>query len=203
MPRKRIPFVAASLALIALLVIGCSDSSPSKPEEEELYFGDLTEREDIIRNLVLSYREKDIAEYSRLLLRAEDTFGGSTYPNEYYWYHQPYEIMIEDYLTREEDIGCTGNIFLAAQGTPAKPEHPVIERLVLQLTDGTFSPVDSLFGEPCEDCWSTEREYYLRLELGGDMTINSSYHLLLYIVPVDGEGTKIYKVAQANDVYAD
>lgn len=196
------PFVAAaSLALIVLLAVGCSDDSPSKPEQEEADFGDLTEREDIIRNLVLSYREKDIVQYSRLLLGAEETYGGSAYPTDYYWYHQPYAVQGEDYLTREEDIGCTNNIFLAAMGTPASTGHPVIEKLILQLTDGAFSPVDSLFGELCEDCWYTEREYYLHLELEGDMTVISEDHIQLYIVPVDGEGTKIYKIAIAMDTY--
>jgi len=190
---------APLLALALILSAGCEDSSPSKPDPEPAQFEDLTEREDVIHNLVLSYSEHNIEEYSKLLLRADDAYGGSTYQSGYIWYNQPGVIVGEEYISREEDIARTGNIFLAATGAPAKPEHPEIYGLHLSITDGAFSAIDSLFGGPCEDCWFTERGYNLFLELGTpDLQALDNVHF--YIVPVDGGGTKIYKIAIAKDV---
>jgi hypothetical protein len=192
--RSCVPF----LALVLILVTGCEDSSPSKPDPEPAQFEDLTERGDVIHNLILSYSEKNIEEYSKLLLRADDTYGGSIYPSGYIWYNQPGVIVGEEYISREEDIARTTNIFLAASGTPAKPEHPEILGLHLDILNGTFSAIDSLFGEPCEDCWFTERGYNLFLEMG-ETDFQALDNVQFYIVPVDEGGTKIYKIAVAKD----
>ncbi len=187
--------------LLLFHLVGCSESGTSRPEPETVVFEDLTEREDVIHNLVLSYQEKDIAQYSKLLLMPDDTYNGSAYPNGYYWYHQPGAVGPEEYLTGEEDLSCTGYIFLAANGTPAKPTHPVIFHLDLALTEGSWSPLSELWGEPCEDCWYTERQYDIFLEMG-DPDLHGTDNVQFYIVPVDEDGKKIYKIAVAKDILA-
>ncbi len=190
------------LPVFLLCMFGnCGDSGTSRPEPETVVFEDLTEREDIIHNLVLSYREQDIDEYSKLLLRDNDTYNGSSYAGGYLWYHQPGAVGGEEYLTGEEDLLCTNNIFLAANGSPSKPEHPVIFHLDLALTEGTWAPVDSLFGDVCVDCWYTERQYNIFLEMG-ELDLHSTDNVQLYIVPVDEDGKKIYKIAVAKDILA-
>jgi hypothetical protein len=190
------------LASFLFLLVGCDDSGTSRPEPETVTFEDLTEREDIIHNLVLSYREKDINEYSKLLLRTNDTYSGSTYASGYIWYHQPGAVGSEEDLTGEEDLFCTNHIFLAASGTPVKPEHPIIYGLTLAIYSGTWSAVDSLFGEECEDCWYTERQYYIFLEMVAT-DLHRTDNVQFYIVPVDEDGKKIYKIAVAKDIHAE
>ena len=197
---------AAFLLLIASLFYlpGCGDSGTSRPEPdpEPVVFEDLTEREHVIDNLVLSYQERNIDEYSKLLLGDNDSYNGSTYASGYYWYHQPGAVGPEEYLTGEEDLLCTSYIFLAANGTPAKPIHPVILLLCLDLTEGVWAPVDSLFGDGCEDCWYTERQYDIFLEMG-ENDLHGTDNVQFYIVPVDEGGKKIYKIAIAKDIYAE
>jgi hypothetical protein len=200
---RTIPGWGKLLLLISFLFLlgGCDDSGTSRPEPETVTFEDLTEREDIIHNLVLSYQEKDIDEYSKLLLRTNDNYNGSTYASGYIWYHQPGAVGSEEYLTGEQDLFCTNYIFLAASGTPVKPEHPIIYGLTLDIYSGAWSAVDSLFGEECEDCWYTERQYYIFLEMG-ESDLHGTDIVQFYIVPVDEDGKKIYKIAVAKDILA-
>ncbi len=153
----------------------------------------------MIVNLELSYQEKNFNEYSKLILRTDDTYNGSTYADGYYWYNQQGAVGTEAYILANEDLSRTQNMFLAASGTPAKPEHPPIYGLTLELTEGSWSPIDTVFNEPCEDCWYTERGYNLFLEMG-ETDLQGLDNVQFYIVPVDEGGKKIYKIAVAVDV---
>ena len=204
MRRSRLPAYGLILMLALILVAGCLTDPEKKetPTEETPEFRDLTAKDDVIYNLLLSYKEKDITEYSRLLLNNGDAYNGSTYPASYYWYNQPEAEGLDEYIPREDDIACTNNIFLAAKGTPAKPEHPAIARLILTITEGSWAPVAEIFGQTCEDCWFTEREYLVVLAFGED-DIFGNEQVQFYIVPVDEGGTKIYKLAVAKDVHVE
>jgi hypothetical protein len=90
-------------------------------------------------------------------------------------------------------------MFLAAKGTPAKPEHPVIDKLQLGIHDGTWAEVDSLWGEPCEDCWYTMRQYNVSVIIGHD-TIYGDHLVQFYVVPVWACDVTEYRIAQAFDV---
>lgn len=202
---KSIPRRTASLIgiLVLLYSYGCilsPEEDPAPYEREPVEFMDQTEREHVITNLVLSYREKYYPAYEKLILTAEDTYNGSPYPfAPYYWYNQPGAVGEEDYILDLDDLARTQNLFLAAQGMPAKQDHPVIYRLTIELTEGSWSPVNELGGEPCEDCWLTERQYDIFLEMG-ETDIHAADNVQFYIVPVDFEGTKIYKIAVAQDI---
>jgi hypothetical protein len=201
--------ISRRVALWASIVIlvysfGCilsPQEDPAPIDRDPVEFKDLTEKEHVIINLVYAYQEKDFGEYSKLLLRTDDTYNGSTYPNGYYWYNQPGAVGQEDFILASEDLPRTQNMFLAAEGTPAKETHPAIYRLTLQLTEGSWSPVGELWGEPCEDCWYTERQYDIFLEMG-EPDLHGTDNVQFYIVPVDEEGKKIYKIAVAKDILA-
>ncbi len=107
---------------------------PGRPAEDTAEFRALTSPENLIYNLVLSYDELNITEYSRLLLNTSD----GVYGKEYYWYFQEEDVIGpgEEYLDRVADITRTGNMFLAAMGTPTKLEHPLIDKLQLEIRDG-------------------------------------------------------------------
>jgi hypothetical protein len=185
--------------------VGCilsPQEDPAPPSSDPIEFKDLTEKEDVITNMLLSYQAKDYEPYMQLLLRPEDTYNGSTYANGYYWYNQPGAVGTELSILLGADLERTFNMFRAAEGDPVdKENHPVIYRLTLTLTEGSWSPITELWGEPCEDCWYTERQYDIFLEAG-----QTDYHgfdnVQFYIVPVDEDGKKIYKIAVAKDVLA-
>jgi len=61
--------------------------------------------------------------------------------------------------------------------------------------------VAEIFGEPCEDCWFTERSYNIELTIGPGESILGEHNVQYYIVPVNEGGLKIYKIAIAKDVY--
>jgi hypothetical protein len=185
-----------SLLAAALFVYGCSDnSSPSGTVEEEAEFRALTSPENLIYNLVLSYQELNITEYSKLLLNSTDGYG-----HEYIFILQPGDVLPgEEWLGRATDITRTNNMFLAAKGTPAKPEHPMIDELSLDIDPAVWSAIDSLWGEPCSDCWTTSRDYEIKIKVGED-EIRGIGEVDFYIVPVQVGDVTEYRIAFAIDV---
>lgn len=196
---------AAGICIATLLYsFGCilsPQEDPAPPIKDPVVFEDLTEKEDVITNILLSHRERNIDEYAKLLLKPEDTYNGSTYADGYYWYNQEGNEGLPEFDLRDDDITATGNLFLAAKGTPAKPDHLVLEDLTLFIPEGSWSPVAEIFGEPCEDCWFTERSYDIKLILGPGESIEGLHNVQYYIVPVDEGDLTIYKIAVAKDVF--
>ena len=196
-------------ALLTIIVMlsysyGCilsPQEDPAPDDREPFVFKDLTEREDVIYNLYGSYQEKNFGEYSKLLLMPDDTYNGSTYANGYYWYNQPGAVGGEDFILAADDLVRTQYLFLAAAGTPAKETHPPINRMTLTITEGSWSPISEIWGQPCEDCWYTERQYDIFLEMG-ETDLSGTDNVQFYIVPVDEGGKKIYKIAVAKDILA-
>ena len=201
---KRISRHAATWISIVILLYssGCilsPQEDPAPPDKDPVEFMDLTEKEHVIVNMLLCHQEKNITEFSKLLLKADDTYNGSTYADGYYFYNQEGDAGLPVFNLRDEDIRLVNNLFLAAKGTPFKEDHQVIDRLTLTLTEGSWSPVTEIFSEPCEDCWFTQREYVIKL-FYGENSIEGWHNVQYYIVPVDEGGTKIYKIAVAKDV---
>ena len=192
------------ISIIALTYsYGCilsPQEDPAPPDNNETAeFMDLTEREHVITNLVLSYSERNISEFSKLLLKVDDTYNGSTYGDGYYWYNQEGAEGLEVYILRDVEINLTGNMFLAALETPAKEDHQVLDDLTLDIDPGSWMSVTEIFDEPCEDCWFTERPYELEITYGENKKL--AYHnVQFYIVPVDEGDLTIYKIAIAKDI---
>ncbi|MCK4350310.1 MAG: hypothetical protein KAX13_05590 [Candidatus Krumholzibacteria bacterium] len=190
----------ACIVLLAtvLLAAGCGDEgSPVTPEEDTAVFKTLTIPENLIYNLVLSYDELNIEEYAKLLL---NTYDGD-YGQEYCWYNQTEDAgnLGEVSYRRDEEIERTGNMFQAAKGTPVKPEHPIIDELEFVIYNETRTAVDSLWGEPCEDCWMTERGYFIKIRIGDD-SIYGDDKVFFYVVPVQEGDVTTYRIALAIDV---
>lgn len=198
----RHPGKTALLVAVAIILsysFGCILS----PEEEArpnprppVRFAVLTAPDSLIYNLVLAYQELHIEEYSKLLLDTDD--GG--YGQEYYWKNQLEDVgnLEEESYPRAIDITRTGNLFQAAKTVPIKPEHPIIDSYELTIYPGTWSPTDSLWGEPCEDCWETERGYYIELKLGEDR-ITADHRVRFYVVPIQVDDVTEYRIAVAED----
>ena len=197
-PRKTALLVA--ITIIFSYSFGCILS----PEEEirpnprpPADFAALTTPDSLIYNLDLAYAELNIEEYSKLFLRTDD----GDYGQEYYWFNQTedVEILGEESYSRDGEITRTGNLFQAAKGAPVKPEHPVIDSYELNIDPGTWTPTDSLWGEPCEDCWETLRDYYIKINLGED-NITGDDRVWFYVVPIQVGDVTEYRIAIAKDI---
>ena len=157
MNRNTIRSSVALLLMSALLFsFGCINDpkeAPLPPPAESKY-GDLTEKEHTIGNLVLSYTHRDIEHYSELLHQ------------DYIWYLQAgdYEPSEDNYFLRQKDINMTRNMFLAANGQYA----PIIDKLALVIDPGNWYPVSKIGERDCEDgeFWQTERGYRITVGIG-------------------------------------
>ncbi len=150
-------------ALVIILVAGllaatgCILDPKEDPEPDPVpppEWGDLTEREHTLGNLVLSYTHRDIEHYSELL------------HDDYLWYLQAgdYEPGQDNYFFRQPDINMTRNMFLAANGQ----YEPVIDKLTLDIDPADWYPVPKIGERDCEDgeCWQTERGYRITVGIG-------------------------------------
>lgn len=184
--------------LTSLLYVGCIlDPKPDKnppnigPTKD---FKPLTEKENVVYNLVLSYERKDITHYEELL------------HDDYVWYNQQRDVELgkEEKYLKDEDVRIVANIFNAANGQP-KPGQKPIDKLSLTIPvyddpDRYWtSYTDSIGGEPCEDCWQTTREYDMEVNIG-DKTLLAHDNIMFIIVPVHEEGVKKYKILFAYDL---
>lgn len=191
---------------IVMLTYSCGcilspQEDPAPPDKDPVVFMDLTEKEHVIINLVLSYQEKRYDKYSELILTTTDRYNGQPYSDSYYWYNQPGAVGTEEYILGDQDIQRTYYMFKACV-VPEKDTHPHIDKLTLTITEGSWSPVIELYGEPCEDCWFTERQYQIELDLGEDQIIGYD-NVQFYIVPVDEGDLTIYKIGVAKDILAE
>ncbi len=193
-----------ALLVAVIIILSYSFGCILSPEEEirpnpnpPPDYKDLTIPENLIHNLVVSYQNLNDVKYGELLLKTDD----GSYEEEYFFKFQIDDVVTggEEYLDRKTDLTRTGNLFLAAKGTPAKPEHPIIDKYGLNIDPGTWQGVDSLWGEPCEDCWYTSRGYYIFIEYGGDR-IYGDDQVEFYVVPIQEGDVTTYRIAIANDV---
>jgi hypothetical protein len=146
---------------------------------------DLTDKEGILQNLLLAYTDRNIDRFAELL------------HDEYLFYLQEGDYMPGEspYLTRQEDIQCTTNMFLAASGQ----YEPRIDRLELRLDDGVWSSVSEIGGEPCEDCWMTQRHYSLLVGIN-EVTYIANDIAVFCIKPAGPDEDSGYKILRIFDV---
>jgi hypothetical protein len=182
-------------AAAALFILGCSDNSVQTPRDDhfETYrnYKSLAERENLIYNLMLCYREHNLPRYEELL-----------HP-DFIWYNQHQDVSggLPEFYTKSEDSLITRNMFLAAENIYSDPKL-WIDKLELQIAQpGTWTPVAEINGTPRTDCWETTRDYYLVLVMtGGDVTYIANDKARFVVVPVDLNGNKIYKIIQCEDL---
>lgn len=184
----------AALLLISFLLFaaGCvlspdDNKTPAKTTDQ---FKSLTDKENVIYNLALSYNKADIAHYEELL-----------HP-DYTWYFQSADLArgLPVFWTREQDVSATANIFRSVRGQNSNPEMN-LDKIELEITAGSWSPVDSVAGAPCSDCWMTTRQYSLTcLTSGGQNGFTGNDMVQLIVVPVGDEWQKVYKIWRMQDI---
>ncbi len=169
---RRNAFLAGLLLMGAAALAGCSDSTEGPPNQPSP-FGDLTDKEHCIQNLVASYKMRRIGEYEKIL------------DPEYVWFGSKWGIVGDetDILDYAEDV----------EGTELLFEGTVV--LDLDVAGGTWSAVERIGDQPCTGCWETERWYHAEMQFAGDGTIYISNNLIKFIVvPFDEGGTTKYRI---------
>lgn len=165
-------FLAVMLLVAVAALVGCSDSTEG-PSDHLSPYGDLTDREHCIQNLVVSYKMRRIDEYEKIL------------SPDYIWYGSKWGIVGEetDVLDYAEDVDGTELLFERAVG------------LDLDIDGGSWSAVEKIGEQPCTDCWETERGYHCEIQFPGDDTIYiSQHHVKFIVVPFDEGGTTKYRI---------
>jgi hypothetical protein len=187
--RAAVRLAGVGLCLAAIALLGCSDTT--KPKITPPRYKETVEKETVIRNLVLSYKDANIEQFTKLL------------HEDYTWYNQESDVVtlhLPEFYTRAEEIEKTGNMFLAAQH-----KHPDaaknLDKLELELQPGDWTQVFEFEGNPSEDCWETTREYSLLLIMdGGSMTLVAGGLVKLTIISVPVDGTNVYRIIRADDL---
>jgi hypothetical protein len=179
----------ATVASIAasLLVLGCSED-PAKPKVAPPRYPETTSPEILIDNLLLSYQDRDIGQFEKLL-----------HP-DYVWFNQ-WGVSPES-LTRAEDIAITRNMFLAVQHS-----HPNknlwLDQLKLELEPPKpWNAVTDIGGVPCAGCYETTRIYLVTaMTAGGDITYLPTDFIQIFVAPVQANGTTVYRIIRMDDIH--
>lgn len=189
---NRIRFAFLALAAFALIASsGCilsPDEEAPTPQPKPTY-KPLTEKENLIYNLVMCYQEHNITRYEELL-----------HP-DFIWYNQVGSA--NEYNERTDDVKMTQGLFQAAEGTHPNPALKV-DKLTLwidQTPTNQWYTISDINGVPCEDCWETTRAYQITAVMdGGDKTLLGEDGIKFIAIGVDQNGTKIYQIIRADDI---
>ena len=175
--QKRIT-AALLIALIFLFAASCKED-PASPQKEtpDIDWPSMTERDDVIRTVLLAYDNprsaESMARYGDVLhsmyffrLRATDVEPGGS-----------------PIITRAEDIQSTEWIF---------ESHTM---LLLEIPEaGAWDPAPEIEGEPCDNCWVTTRQYYVQAQFGDDTVIYQSApdraFVTVIAAPDEGDSSK-------------
>jgi hypothetical protein len=174
-------------AAAALLVLGCSDD-PAQPKVTAPRYPETTSPEIVIDNLLLSYQDRNIEQFERLL------------HEDYIWYHQAG--MTPEFCTRSEDINMTLSMFLAVQH--AHPNKNLwLDQLKLELEPPRpWNPVTDIGGFACAGCFETMRIYVVTaMTAGGDITYLPSDFIQIFVAPVEVNGTTVYRIIRMDDIH--
>jgi len=189
---KNTAMLMVFLFLFSFVGSGCilSPEDDKIPPKVDDVYGDLTSKDHVITNLVKSYNEANIDEYTKII------------HDDYIWYNQAKDVAggAEEFVLRDEDVASTGNLFQAKNGTYPDPSK-LVDKLELKLYTGSWESISEFEGSPCEDCWQTTREYYITVQMnGGDLTYIGNDLVKLTVVPVTVGDKKLYKLRRMDDI---
>ncbi len=155
----------AALPLLLITVLLAPQSCIFDPKEnpddrpaDPIVWPDMTERDDVIKMVVLCYENPKEAEavsrYNALL------------ESGYFFKFAEGDVEPGDptIMERVVDIKSTEGIF----------EYETMLELSIIPEVGQWYPYPETWGEPCENCHSTERQYFIRAQFGEGGTISQS-----------------------------
>jgi hypothetical protein len=174
--------VSCALTILLVFSLGCI-FNPKPDDEPEIIdpveWPELTEKEDVVEYLLLTYEERDETRYGDLL-----------HP-QYIWYMQPRDAEELNLPTLDYERDVAGTTYL----------FDVSVMLDLEIDPGTWLEIEAVGEEPCPGCWQTDRVYRIQVQLPGDETIYTGHDLVkLIVVPVEEDGKTKYKIRWAYDI---
>ena len=155
MLKAALPLLLITAMLAAPSCIFDPKEDPIIPTPDPIVWPDMTSRDDVIKTVVLTYGNRKIGESTakyNALLHSQYFFGlapGDVDPGD------------PPILTRAQDIASTEWLF--------SDETTVLD---LEITPevGSWYEYFELDGEPCENCYGTERQYFIRAQFGDETT---------------------------------
>ena len=176
--KKIQPFMLL-VALAAMLAVSCGED-PQNPvrEDDEIPWPAMTDRDDVIKTIVLCYENPKIGEtvsrYNALL------------HSGYFFGFAPGDVEPGDpaIMDRAWDIRSTEWIF----------EVESMLELTITPEEGSWYEYPEIDGEPCVNCYSTERQYFIRAQFGDKGTTYQSpvgkAFVSIIVSPDENDSTK-------------
>jgi len=189
----KLKYVCYVLMVFSMVgVAGCILTPEVVPPEEKPKptYKDLTHVEDVVTNLVQCYKEHNINRYKELL------------HDQYEWHNQDLDVQggMDEFNTRDEEITTHTKFFQAAEHQYPVPSMN-IDRLELNIAYAPWIQIVEFEGEPCADCWETQRLYDITVEFaGGTSTLMGNDNVKLTVVPIQKDGTTYYRLRRADDM---
>jgi len=190
---SRMKYAFLAIAVFALVVYsGCilSPDEEAPPPVPKPTYKSLTDKENIIYNLVQCYKEHNKDRFIELL------------HDEYICYNQPGGETPE-YYDRTTDIAQTGQLFDMADNSSNIDPQWWLEKLELTIVQqgGYWEQIYAIGEIPCDDCWETTREYSILARLNGGETTWVGNDLVKFIaIGVVKNNQKIYQLRRADDI---
>ncbi len=184
---SRMKYAFLAIAAFALVVYaGCilsPDEDPPPPVTPPTYKS-LTDRENLIYNLMQCYKEHKITRYEELLDAG------------FVWHNQD-----DSFDDRATDIEQTRLMFSAAEGQYADPKL-WLDKLELTIAlGGTWDELANIDGVPCDDCWDTTRDYYITAVVnGGETTYIGNARVRFIAIGVVKDNQTIYQLRHMYDI---
>jgi hypothetical protein len=186
MSRAAIPLTL--LMILFLVQASCifdpkEDADPPPPKVVE--WPDMTDREHPIEALVLCYENPNLS-------TSMNVYNGLLH-SQYYFVLQAEDVPPgeDQRMTRGEDIESTQWIF----------DNQII--LELEITPASWQQVLDFEGEPCENCWSTEREYYIKAQFeqeGNTFVSNPGENVVQMVIAPDEADSNKYVIRAIFDL---
>ena len=176
---------ALPLLLITALIVSSScifdpKEDPIIPVPDPIPWPDMTERDDVIKMVVLTYENPEdgesLSNYNALL------------HSQYFFGLAPGDVSPGDppILTRAQDILSTEFLF--------DPEETTVLELTISPEEGSWTEYPELEGEPCENCYETQRQYFIRVQFGDETTYFQSppgrAYAVVIVAPDENDATK-------------
>ncbi len=192
--RLLIPVVTVLTALaFSSCILSPTEEPPPKPTP---VWKDLTHKEDVISNMVQSYKVHDITHYQQLLT------------DEFIWVNNPVDyankVVSEESYARDIELTRTGGLFDAAEQKYAD-QNLWIDRLELTISTSPNAEVDmweqmpDYLGNPCSDCWQTTRTYGITAVFG-EKTLAGVAPVHIVIIGTPSNGKTYYHIARMEDL---
>jgi hypothetical protein len=161
--RKCTLFLIILLPLYMLpLMFQTSSSTAGDAASAIEEFGDLSEKEHCISNLMLSYTKRDIEKFSELLHADYKYYG---FGNTIEW-------------NAQEEREKTAMLFTNA----------IVLSIEIELD--SWTKTHEIFGSPCVNCWESTRKYALIGQTSEDANVISGTGYTKFIVTQDEENGK-------------